>query len=423
MKRKTGILRSLLPFFILASLPNLTAAAPINLENALNKSRTDNFDQVSKQSEIRKRKLQSQSAKLRSNPSLLIDSQLMPFSGNWKQNSAGGPTQRDVVLTFPVDIMSTKSLKAEMYSAQSQALESQKEMESTDIEFKVRMAYYKTLASLKKRKILDQHNASLRKILDSVRSRVRDPSRQPLLLSRLELFLAQSEFQSDQLLIDYENSRFEFCSLIGDDTHCEPDINHDFFEIYNSSESGQPAKGGLFKKYVEAQQESLLKELSFLNRSFFDGFNIILGASRQEQLSASPAGAAALPSANSWLVGLNAPLPVFNVNQKEKDAVRISIEQFDILKHYNSNVIEGQIELTEHQIKILTQKSEKLDRHLLPIAKKVAQLAKSSFANGLITPVDFFDASRTYIDTEFLHIDTLVELLQARFELQRLRSL
>lgn len=113
-------------------------------------------------------------------------------------------------------------------------------------------------------------------------------------------------------------------------------------------------------------------------------------------------------SAHSWALGVTVPLPIYNRNQGNIQRARISVTQvkLDLADRERMAAIEVMKAAKEYEI--TRAAVERIERGLLPSARRVLDTALVQFNEGEVDALAYLNAQRSYNDIVRQYRDTVV---------------
>jgi cobalt-zinc-cadmium efflux system outer membrane protein len=110
----------------------------------------------------------------------------------------------------------------------------------------------------------------------------------------------------------------------------------------------------------------------------------------------------------SWAVGATVPLPVYNRNQGNIQRARINVSQVKTELAALEQRIVAEVRKAEREYALTRAAVERIERELLPDARRVRDTTLNQFNLGEVDAIAFLNAQRTYQDVVRQYRDTLV---------------
>lgn len=406
------------------------ASTQTSIQQAVEQGLSSNLEVLSSKMDISISEANEITAALRANPSLLIDSQLMPFSGQWQQDSSGGPVQKDIALSIPLDV----SGKREQRKTLAKKLTEQKKIEFFIYQLQksqeIKNLFVEILSIREKLELLKTHKEKIEQVNAIIKKRMRGSNSQPLLAGRIDIFVKKVSFDFKETNLLFKGKMRDFCLVLGQNGDCDVSLTgsiRDFsFKRMDTREnlSKFVSEHNPFAKQLIYEKESLLAEKKLIKREIWDDIVLSIGATYQEKQHANPsvADSAEIKGASSWMVGLTLPLPVFDRKQGELQKTDYSILKNEKQKlHLDmelENKIKGLVDLAKDQ----SEKIEEFEKAILPSAQKINNSAQSTFKVGNMTVLEYLDANQVYLDSYTDYYNNITQRASTEFEIQVLKG-
>lgn len=347
---------------------------------------------------------QELTAGLWANPTLLVDSQLNPMSSNWDQTNTGGPTQKDFILTVPIDVngkrrqaVTVAKLATKVSEAYFQNLIRGKGIELLNSLYhleQIRNAY----------QVLNEKKELLEKSVATLERRFGSGNIQPLVQNRARLALDEARLQLRQMALEEKKEENNIRLLLNIDPtetitlNISPEnkIDKSLENLRKMALEERPdfRAMGLLKKQMKEQ-------VTLEERRIWDDFMVQGGFSRQESVNRRPGDPTStkLDGAWSWIVGVIIPIPVFDRNQGSIMAAKVQENQIEVRSRFmerelETDLIDSLKSLETHADALKLYKKDQLQN-----AKLVRDSALRQFGTGASTLIEYLDAVDAYHTT------------------------
>lgn len=406
------------------------AAVTVDLKQAVEKGLSQNLEVLSAKMDVSMAEADEITAALRANPSLFIDSQLMPFSGKWQQDSSGGPVQRDIVLTVPLDIAGKRSQRKTL----AKHLTEQKKIEfyiyQLEKSREIKTLFTEILSLKEKVKLLQKQKEELLLVNKAIKNRVKATHSQPLLAGRIDIYAQKIVYAHRMMDNLYAQKLRDFCIALGESVSCQPELKGEISGFrFDSAESEEALRQFIREnnpeiKRILAENEALHAETKFLRRSVWDGFSVSLGVSRQEKQLANPMNPSTrdIPAANSWMAGITMPLPIFQRAQGERQKNEYALLKNEKLTSQTQLVLENKVKSLLIEIRSKDERIKDYVSNILPTAVRINDSAQKIFKVSGMRAIEFLDANQVYIDSHVEYFDLVLERASLEYELQTLKG-
>lgn len=361
----------------------------------------NNLNLMASKAEIDFATAQELTAGLFRNPSLFMDSQLNPFGQNWNQKNAGGPTQRDLILTVPIDVNGKRRQAVKVAKLATKVAEAFFQETVRSKVFELLNNLYSLQRLHKELELLTEKRDLLEKSVQTLQKRV--GSSQPLIQNRAKLALEEVRFiildkkaelhtvendiRSELMLSAAERLKVQVKFLT------EVKITETAQELLEKARRQRPDFVGL-----SLLKEQLAGDVELQKRRVFDDVQLQGGLTRQSAVGARPGdpNSNSLPGAWSWIVGLTVPIPVFDRNQGNIMASKVRQNQVSFKEMQLVVATLNNLDSSLERIFIIGSKLKSF-RHLhLDSAQAVRDSALRQFGTGSTTLIEYLDAVNAY---------------------------
>jgi cobalt-zinc-cadmium efflux system outer membrane protein len=301
-------------FFILPITATASTPSKTTLSELVKEGVEHNLSLLADQFEIEIARAEELTSGLWANPIFQMVNSLVPLSTNWNQTNAGGPTQTDLILNFPIDI------SGKISNAKKVASIAVKE-EEANFQNKIRLKigqieeiYFSLLALQQQIQLLEEKTIALQHLQNK-------HGNSHLLTSCLHL----AEIQRHQKQAQYRMTQIAFLELLGRES------NQMDFEIVPPQFTLVKLEPSTKKNWIEIglaerpdlQSLKLTKDRMVANHDLVNSRkwdNLLLGVGLTSQFTILPhpndPGSSEYPQVWSGDLAFLIPLPVFNRNQR-----------------------------------------------------------------------------------------------------------
>ncbi len=346
-------------------------------------------------------------AALRPNPTLGVDGQLLPLTRPFTVQEQGGPPQFDVGVSYPIDWFLFGKRKAAMASSAIGVRHTESAYYDL-IRQRVREAsvlYYDILELKALRDVARQDVENLSRVEAITRNAVINGGRPEVDANRVRLDLLRSQ----QLLRDAEvallNAKTRLRATLGR-TDSDPSFDvagsldipastpaTSVDEAMEIAQQNRPDLATLRLKVQKAEADTLVQ-----HRKAYPDVALKAGYSRQFQ------GSIGFRDADTYLVGVDVTLPVFDRNQGNRAKAASLLSQ----SHYQvqSSMVElrSEIEQVLNEFRVAQQSAQAVATEQLKLAEQVRDSINKANEAGGRPLLDVLDAQRNYLDTYRLYV-------------------
>lgn len=361
------------------------------------------------------------SASLKPNPMMGVSGTLMPLTRPFTKTMQGGPPQFDVGVAYPIDwylfgkraaAMVSSCLGVKVSEAEYADLVRQRVQEAA-------IAYYDVLEARALRVLARQDVANLRRVAEVSRKAIENGGRPQVELSRIRLDLLRSEQSLRESEAALVGAKARLRALLGRaDADPTFDVAGSLPELlavepieveqaYALAEQNRPDVIARRIKHDQAHAQAVSEE-----RIAYPLVTPNVGYTRQFQEKAI-----GFPDANSWGVGLNVSLPLFDRNQgnRAKAASLVQQTQFEL----QSSLVDLRAEVQQAVQAVQTARAnaQAIADEQLQLADQVRDSMNKAFDAGGRPLLDVLDAQRNYRETYRLYIGSRANYWRASVKL------
>ncbi len=286
------------------------------------------------------------------------------------------------------------------------------EAKRLEIIIDVRKAFNNALAI----KRLSQKNSELIKISNefivNLKRRVKAGKISPAEVSRSQIILNLLEININKLKSDYDEAIFKLKTLLNDSDQSFETLKGKLKEIetlpdYDSLLSKLKNNPNL--KRFESEYDKQKAVITFEESKQIPDLTISAGYKRLNEVNA-----------NTFLVGLSLPLPIFNRNQGSIQEAKIRLDQKSIEYNVVKNKLTFQLNLYYSKLKMLLTSANRLKNESIPIAKEAFKIINEGNLVGRFTILDVLDAQRTLFEIQNQYLTILSNINTTVIEIEGL---
>lgn len=404
-------------FLFLFILPIVSAHAFVLSEQQATKIYLEkNLQLIASRYEIDLSKAEELTAGLYANPSVLIDTQLNPFSkSNWDQTNTGGPAQQDLLLNVPIDVNGKRRQAVRVARLATKVTEAQFQAVVREGIFSMLSNLYQLQKLIRTSELLIEKGQFLDRLVLSLEKRIGNPTRQPLIQSRVRLALADVNIEIERNKIDIITAENQLRVLLQftNEESLRPAVSFknpitEKFDVSSLVENAKQKRPDF--RAIEILKQQLEGQSELDQRRIWNDIGFQVGITKQDRLNAKPGDMTrpSLPGATSWFLGVNIPLPFFDRNQGNILATKIRSNQTLVREKFMMESLTKQIETSIKKIEITSLNLSRYKTGQLNTSKLVRDAAFRQFGSGASTLLEFLDALdayhlsiQKYIETEY----------------------
>jgi outer membrane protein, heavy metal efflux system len=391
----------------------------VTLDTAISVTLQRSLDLRSKYFEIPQAKADTLQASLRANPIFYADSQLVPY-GQFSRAAAGGPTQYDVNITYPLDVTRKRKARTLVATRAERVLEAQYQeavRQRIDDVYDVFV-----LGVLAARQTVRYAQSSVKGLQDLVArteqlyqkggvslgelNRIKNQYR----TARLGLVDAEATYRKAKLdmgsLMNLTRPEIEAMAVRGtiqDDSPPPPPTD----ELIRLAQSERP---DIISYRLGVQRAEADVRLARANR-LSDVFVLMQPYTYQDN---TPYG---LKSAYSWALGVTVPMPIYNRNQGGILRATLNVDQTKTEMADLEREIAIEVEKAVQEYTVTRHEVDELKAEVIPAARQVQQEAYKLYLSGetsIVTYInaqlDFNQVAKQYLDTAIRHRRSMLNL-------------
>ncbi|ODU00918.1 MAG: hypothetical protein ABS79_02595 [Planctomycetes bacterium SCN 63-9] len=410
-----------IPIFGPLSLPssrNEPVPGGLTLDDAIERLVRHNRELRAKFLELPQARADVLTASLRANPILYADSQLIPY-GSYSKQRAGGPTQYDVNITWPLDVTGKRKSRTVVAHQILHVLEAQYQ-DAVRLQIgNLYMAYVDAIAARETVLYSQTAVAGLDQVEEIAKTRLKAKVTTPAEVNRLVI---QREAAAAELA-QAKLARIEAHRTLDILLDMPPDEPEDL-----------KIAGSLAGPTATAPEVDSLIQLALTSRPDLNAFKLgvrraeaDVRLARAERLSDlyllaqpytfqdnRPFGT---QSAHSWAMGITVPLPLFNRNQGNIERAKINVGQSQIELSAMEQRVVADVRRAHGQFNLTRDSLVKYERDMLPAASQVLDEAMRLYRGGEADFGTFLNARRDYNEAIRLYLDTLIRHRRSQLNL------
>lgn len=359
-------------------------------------------------------------AALRPNPTLGVDGQLLPLTRPFTPQQQGGPPQFDAAVSYPIDWFLFGKRKAAMASSTIGVRQTESEYYDL-IRQRVRDAsllYYDILELKALSDVARQDVENLTRVEAITRKAVVGGGRPEVDANRIRLDLLRSQ----QFLRDAEmavaNAKSRLRAMLGrNDADPSFDVAGSLDlpastpvtsvdEAIELAQQNRPDITALRLKVEKSEAETLVQY-----RKAFPDVAVKAGYSRQFQ------GSIGFRDADTFLVGVDVTLPIFDRNQGNRARAASALAQSHFQVQSSLIELRSEIEQVLNEFRMAQLSAQAVANEQLKLAEQVRDAINKANEAGGRPLLDVLDAQRNYRDTFRLYVTSRANYWRANARL------
>ena len=381
----------------------------LTLDQAIDYAVKNNLTLRSKYYEIPQARADILQASLRNNPVFYADSQLVPY-GQFNRAAAGGPTQYDVNVSYPLDVTRKRNARTAVTVRAEEVLEAQYQDAVRLLIDDVYNAFIDVLAARQAVRYSVASVEGLKKLV-SINQQLFDKKQIAIAeVSRVRILLNTSIVGLDDAKENYNKTRRALGAVLG---------------IPRDQSLKLEPKGTISDLAPEPPALEKLIELSMQYRPDLLSFRIgVLRAQADVKLAVAnrypdvyvlyqpytfqnnqPYG---LKSPTSWALGITAPIPVFNRNQGGIARAKLNVTQTMIQLADIERQTAIDVEQAYKEYEVTRRSVDRIRKELLPDATRVREDTLRLYLGGQVNLATYLNAQRDYNDIAKQFLDTAI---------------
>lgn len=388
----------------------------LTLDAAIARLLAANLDLQALKEELPQAEADVLTAGLRANPLLYADTQFIPYGANNPSRRPIGPTQYDVMITYPIDVSLKRRARVLAACAARSVIQAQ-----------YQDAVRRQIANLYKAYVDLQ---SARQTYLSARGAVRE---QELLASQLQRLGAKAKGDPHRLAVEFQKTQ----SALADAADALEDARESLALLLNippDLAAGVEIRGRL---HVESPPPPPLDELIRIALRYRPDLAATrLGVNRADAeihlaeanrlddvfffydpLSYQDNRPSHLASGRSWDVGITIPLPIYNRNQGNISRARTNARQSRLELAALERRVVAEVRLAEREYRSARESLDRFERTILPSARASRDRTVSQFLAGTIDIDEYLGQLNEAQESAQLYRESLVRKRRSMLDL------
>jgi cobalt-zinc-cadmium efflux system outer membrane protein len=381
----------------------------LTLDRAIEQLVCSNLDLRARFHEIPKAQADILTAGLRANPLLFFDVQQVPY-GHFSNRTEGGPTQYDLNINHPLDLNHKRRARQEVACRAKRVLEAQYQ-DAVRVEIdNLYTAWVDVLAARETIRYARASVAGLAEVLAKTRAQLQQQIVTEADVDRVKNQVAAAEIG----LTDAEEALRDANRTLGGLLNIPP-----------GPAEGLALRGSIHDAAPPPPPLAVLTQQALSSRP--DLVSYRLGIARAEadvQLAkkqrfsdiyllyqpytaynGAPFGRNGV---NTWAIGATVPLPVYNRNQGNILRAEINVGQVKTELASREAMAVREVFKAEHEYALTRAAVARVERDLLPSARRVRDTTLRQFELGEIDAIAYLNAERDYNDIVRQYRETII---------------
>ena len=381
----------------------------LTLDQAIDDSIKNNLLLRSKYYEIPQARADVLQASLRSNPIFYADAQLVPY-GQFNRSAAGGPTQYDVNVSYPLDVTQKRLARTHVAVRAEEVLNAQYQDAVRLLIDDVYNAYIDVLAARQAVRYSESSVQGLKKLV-SIAQELFDKKQIAVAdVSRVRIQLNTSIVGLDDSKENYNKTRRTLAAVMGipreNALKLEPkgtisDLAPKPPPVQELIDISMQFRPDLVSYRIGVLRAQADVKLAVANR-YPDVYVLYQPYTFQNN---QPYG---IKSTTSWALGLTAPIPVFNRNQGGIARAKLNVTQTKIELANLERQTAVDVEQAYKEYEVTRRSVERIRKDLLPDATRVREDSLRLYLGGQVDLATYLNAQRDYNDIAKQYLDTAI---------------
>ncbi|MFO0893093.1 MAG: TolC family protein [Isosphaeraceae bacterium] len=381
----------------------------LTIDQAIERLIRENLDLRAQFHEISKARADILTASLRANPILYADSQLIPY-GNFSKERPGGETQYDLNITYPLDLSHKRQARTAVACQAKRVIEAQYQ-DAVRLQIdSLCAAYVEALGARETLRYAETSTTGLTQLLEKTQRLLRGGERTRGDVERIRVQLDSARIGQADAEESLRAARRRLAPLlrmspieaeavllrgtIGDRAPRPPDSEELVrLALVNRADLAALRLGtGLAQADVRLALAERYQDVYLLYQPYTFQDNAPFDTK----------------SAHSWAVGVTVPLPIYNRNQGNIQRARVNVSQTRTQLAAAELRVVTEVRQAEREYLVSRAAVERIERDLLPGARRVRDETFRRYSQGEIALVDYLLAQRDYNDIVRQYRDTQV---------------
>ena len=383
----------------------------LSLDAAIERLLQANLDLRAKFHEIPKAQADILTAGLRANPLLFFDAQRVPYGGSGRGGGGGrqggssvqNGTEYDLNVNYPLDLNGKHRARTDVACRAKRVLEAQYQ-DAVRVEIdNLYTAFVNVLAERQTVRYAQASVAGLRDVLATTRTQLVNKT-----ITEADYLQIKGQLDAAEIgLLDAEE-------LLGDAKRSLGVL----LSIPNPQAEQMELRGTIQDRVPPPPPIGELNPIALTSRPDIAAFRLgiaraesdvkLAKANRFQDVYLLYQPYTAEGGVTSWAVGATVPLPIYNRNQGNIQRAQINISQVKTEMGSLEQRIIAEVRKAEREYILTRTAVDRLDRDLLPDARRVRDTAFRQFNLGEVDAIAYLNAQRAYQDVVRQYRDTLV---------------
>ena len=381
----------------------------LTLDQAIDHAVKNNLLLRSKYYEIPQARADILQASLRSNPVFYADAQLVPY-GQFNRSAAGGPTQYDVNVSYPLDVTQKRMARTAVTVRAQEVLEAQYQDAVRLLIDDVYNAFIDVLAARQAVRYSESSVQGLKKLVNIAKELFDKKQIAIADVSRVRIQLNTSVVGLDDAKENYNKTRRTLASVLGiprqEALKLEPkgtisDLAPKPPSVEELIDISMQLRPDIISYRIGVLRSQADVKLAVANR-YPDVYVLYQPYTFQNN---QPYG---LKSATSWALGVTAPIPVFNRNQGGIARAKLNVTQTRIELANLERQAAVDVEQAYKEYEVTRRSVERIRNELLPDATRVREDSLRLYLGGQVDLATYLNAQRDYNDIAKQYLDTAI---------------
>jgi cobalt-zinc-cadmium efflux system outer membrane protein len=391
----------------------------LTLDAAIQQMLAANLDLLALKYEIPQADADILTAGLRTNPLIYLDTQFIPY-GAFTNQRPGGPTQYDLNITYPLDVSHKRQARVRVARAARTVLEAQFQ----DVIRRQIANLYRAFLDLQSaRTNLLTAQASVReqeRVVAAARRRAgSDEKSAEQAAERLSIVLDKARGSLVEARDNYNDSQESLAVLL----NLPPEQTSQLQPRGALRDAGPfpPALEDLTRLAVEQRPDVVAvrrgigraqAELSLQRANRLDDIFLFYDPITYQDNSPSKAS-----SSRSWVIAVTFPLPIYNRNQGNIARAHSNLHQTQTELAALERRVVSEVRVAEREYRGSRQALDRVEKTVLPNARRVFERNSREFAAGKISADDYLghlddeaEAARGFRDALIRHRRSMLDL-------------
>jgi cobalt-zinc-cadmium efflux system outer membrane protein len=392
------------PLEVPAAAEDEGPADGLTLDQAVERLVRDNLDLRARFHEIPKAQADILSASLRANPLLFFDAQRVPYGSTGRAGANQGlGTEYDLNINHPLDLSGKRRARMDVACRAKRVLEAQYQ-DAVRIELdNLYTAYANMLGERETVRYARASIAGLEAVLDTTRAQLANKA-----ITEADYLQVKNQLAAAELgLSDAEEAQRDATRTLSG-LLAIPPPNAELIELRGTIHDRAPLPPAIDELTRTALDnrpdlaafrlgvERAMADIRLAKASRFQDVYLLYQPYTREG------------GATSWALGATVPLPVYNRNQGLIERARINVSQVTTELESQQQKVILEVRKAEREYLLTRAAVERVERDLLPDARRVRDTVSQQFRLGEVDALAFLNAQRAYNEIVRQYRDTLI---------------